>query len=132
MIGLRKIRRSKRFRSIYPLTTINSLPFFRMKTKLQRSRNKNSIMEAVDRPICILRSHFVTEVHRMQILPHMRHILPADWPCKTISIIKKETRFSTRFTINHLYIDYRLFEKAEKRTLSFISTSIAKSPRFSR
>lgn len=132
MIGLRKIRRSKRFRSIYPLTTINSLPFFRMKTKLQRSRNKNSIMEAVDRPICILRSHFVTEVHRMQILPHMRHILPADWPCKTISIIKKETRFSTRFAINHLYIDYRLFEKAEKRTSSFISTSIAKSPRFSR
>lgn len=42
MIGLRKIRRSKRFRSIYPLTTINSLPFFRVKTKLQRSRNKNS------------------------------------------------------------------------------------------
>lgn len=42
MIGLRKIRRSKRFRSIYPLTAINSLPFFRMKTKLQRSRNKNS------------------------------------------------------------------------------------------
>lgn len=60
-------------------------------------------MEAVDRPICILRSHFVTEVHRMQILPHMRHILPADWPCKTISIIKKETRFSTRFTINLIY-----------------------------
>lgn len=34
-------KRFKRFRSIYPLTTINSLPFFGTKTKLQRS-SKNS------------------------------------------------------------------------------------------
>lgn len=127
IIGSRKIRRSERFRPIYPLTTINSLPFFRMKTKLQSNKNSNHGGGGsfdLHSPL----SFCIRSASNANSTAYATRSLPANCPCKTISIIKKETRFSTRFTVNHLYVDY--FEK--KKMSSFISTSIAKSPRFSR
>lgn len=47
-------------------------------------------MEAVDRPICILRSHFVSEVHRMQIPPHATHSPPRRLAMQIIDINDKK------------------------------------------